>query len=179
MYRNIVSRKRFQSFILSVGISAGFFCAPLIAQEVKGWQFGSLPAISSASKPDDQQIYELLLKMLDRWNAHDIEGYMEVYWKSPADGGVSPAERNYFTAMQNDSSDEDVISFGCRSLIWTTIEYRCLSSSSGREEQPNQRVDGAPGMEYRSTGKQSTRQLFLSARLDRSALQGSDVLAKS
>jgi hypothetical protein len=25
----------------------------------------------------------ILLKMLDRWNAHDIEGYMEVYWKSP------------------------------------------------------------------------------------------------
>ena len=23
------------------------------------------------------------LKMLDRWNAHDIDGYMEVYWKSP------------------------------------------------------------------------------------------------
>ena len=21
--------------------------------------------------------------MLDRWNAHDIEGHMEVYWKSP------------------------------------------------------------------------------------------------
>ncbi len=21
--------------------------------------------------------------MLDRWNAHDIEGYMEAYWKSP------------------------------------------------------------------------------------------------
>ena len=21
--------------------------------------------------------------MLDRWNAHDIEGYMETYWKSP------------------------------------------------------------------------------------------------
>jgi hypothetical protein len=30
--------------------------------------------------PDDQQVYEVLLKMLDRWNAHDIEGYMEVYW---------------------------------------------------------------------------------------------------
>ncbi len=23
------------------------------------------------------------LKMLDRWNAHDIEGYLEEYWKSP------------------------------------------------------------------------------------------------
>jgi hypothetical protein len=54
----------------------------LIAQEAKGWQFGSLPANSSVSKPDDQQVYEVLLKMLDRWNAHDIEGYMEVYWKS-------------------------------------------------------------------------------------------------
>jgi hypothetical protein len=46
-------------------------------------QFGSLPANSSVSKPDDQQVYEVLLKMLDRWNAHDIEGYMELYWKSP------------------------------------------------------------------------------------------------
>jgi hypothetical protein len=29
------------------------------------------------------QVYEVLLKMLDRWNAHDIEGHLEVYWKSP------------------------------------------------------------------------------------------------
>jgi uncharacterized protein (TIGR02246 family) len=83
MYRNIVSRKRIPIFILSVGISAGFFCPTLTAQEAKGWQFGSLPANSSVSKPDDQQVYEVLLKMLDRWNAHDIEGYMEAYWKSP------------------------------------------------------------------------------------------------
>ena len=37
----------------------------------------------SVSKPDAQQVYEVLLKMLDRWNAHDIEGHLEVYWKSP------------------------------------------------------------------------------------------------
>ena len=43
----------------------------------------SLPANSSVSKAETQQIYDILLKMLDRWNAHDIEGYMEVYWKSP------------------------------------------------------------------------------------------------
>jgi uncharacterized protein (TIGR02246 family) len=24
-----------------------------------------------------------VLKMLDRWNAHDIDGYLETYWKSP------------------------------------------------------------------------------------------------
>ena len=76
-------RPQWQSLILSLGISAISFCSPLIGQEAKGWQSGSRLANSSISKPDDQQIYEILLKMLDRWNAHDIEGYMEVYWKSP------------------------------------------------------------------------------------------------
>jgi uncharacterized protein (TIGR02246 family) len=56
---------------------------PVIAQEQNGWQLDSLHANPSGSKPDAQQVYEVLLKMLDRWNAHDIEGHLEVYWKSP------------------------------------------------------------------------------------------------
>jgi uncharacterized protein (TIGR02246 family) len=75
--------QRFGSFIKILAIAALAFCLPAVAQEQNGWQFGSLPANSSVSKPDDQQVYEILLKMLDRWNAHDIEGYMDVYWKSP------------------------------------------------------------------------------------------------
>ena len=66
-----------------LAISAFSFCLPVMAQERNAWQFGSLPANSSVSKPDAQQVYEVLLKMLDRWNAHDIEGHMGVYWKSP------------------------------------------------------------------------------------------------
>ena len=54
-----------------------------MAQEQNAWRLGTAPANSSVTTPDDQQVYELLLKMLDRWNAHDIEGYLEVYWKSP------------------------------------------------------------------------------------------------
>jgi hypothetical protein len=46
------------------------------------WRFDSLGGNSSLSKTDDQQIYEVLLKMLDRWNAHDIDGYLEAYSKS-------------------------------------------------------------------------------------------------
>ena len=57
-------------------------CPPLVAQE-REWQVDSLPADSSVIKPDSQQVYEVLLRMLDRWNAHDIEGYLEVYLKSP------------------------------------------------------------------------------------------------
>ena len=75
--------KRFGNFIKILAIAALAFCLPAVAQDQNGWQFGSLPANSSVSKPDDQQVYEVLLKMLDRWNAHDIGGYMELYWKSP------------------------------------------------------------------------------------------------
>ena len=59
------------------------FCLPMMAQEQKGWIFDSLGPNPGATKPDAQQVYEVLLKMLDRWNAHDIEGHLEVYWRSP------------------------------------------------------------------------------------------------
>jgi uncharacterized protein (TIGR02246 family) len=74
---------RLGRLIKILAISALSLCLPVMAQEQNGWQFDSLRADSSVSKTDAQQIYEVLLKMLDRWNAHDIEGYLEVYWKSP------------------------------------------------------------------------------------------------
>ena len=76
--------KALQGPLQNFGNISVFFCLAAIAQEHKGWQSDSLPANSSgASVADTQQVYGILLKMLDRWNAHDIEGYMEVYWKSP------------------------------------------------------------------------------------------------
>ena len=70
--------KRFGSFIKILAMAAFAFCRPVMAQERNAWQFVSLPANSSVSKPNDQQVYEILLKMLDRWNAHDIEGHLDV-----------------------------------------------------------------------------------------------------
>jgi uncharacterized protein (TIGR02246 family) len=63
-----------------------FFCCslPVIASEEQGgWLFDSLASTSGVTSSDGQQVYEILLKMLDRWNAHDIEGHLDVYWKSP------------------------------------------------------------------------------------------------
>jgi uncharacterized protein (TIGR02246 family) len=65
-------------FIMSL-----FFSLPLVAEEKGGWVFDSLATAPNATTPDAQQVYQLLLKMLDRWNAHDIEGHLDVYWKSP------------------------------------------------------------------------------------------------
>src|SRR6478672_8494561 len=75
-------QRRF-AFVQFLAISTLAFCLPVPAQERNAWQFDSLRANSDVSKPDAQRVYEVLLKMLDRWNAHDIEGHMEVYSKSP------------------------------------------------------------------------------------------------
>jgi uncharacterized protein (TIGR02246 family) len=54
-----------------------------MAQKQPGWTFDSIGSNPEASKSDSQKVYEVLLKMLDRWNAHDLEGHLDVYWKSP------------------------------------------------------------------------------------------------
>jgi uncharacterized protein (TIGR02246 family) len=69
--------------ILILAFLALVSALPAKAQEHNGWQLDSLSANSGAIKPDAQRVYEVVLKMLDRWNAHDIDGYLETYWKSP------------------------------------------------------------------------------------------------
>ena len=56
---------------------------PVMADDHGGWQFDSLTSTQAPTTSDGQQVYEILLKMLDRWNAHDIDGHLEVYWNSP------------------------------------------------------------------------------------------------
>jgi hypothetical protein len=76
-------RQRVEAYLKVVAISAFFSGLPLLAQEQSGWQFDSLRADGNGSKSNVRQIYEVLLKMLDRWNAHHIEKYMEGFRKSP------------------------------------------------------------------------------------------------
>ena len=59
-----------------------FYCSPLLAQTHNEWQSEAPLPKSSLPKSDSQQVYEVLLNMLDGWNAHDIEAYLKVYWKS-------------------------------------------------------------------------------------------------
>jgi ketosteroid isomerase-like protein len=59
------------------------FSLPAAAEVQGGWQFDSLTSSPGAASSDGLQVYEVLLKMLDRWNAHDIEGHLGVYWNSP------------------------------------------------------------------------------------------------
>jgi hypothetical protein len=54
----------------------------------RGWEYDSIEPAGSLLTPSPDQddlkaVNDLLLKMLDRWNAHDIDGYLSVSWKSP------------------------------------------------------------------------------------------------
>jgi hypothetical protein len=59
------------------------FSLPVLAEDQDGWVFDSLNSIPGADKSDALQVYEVLLRMVDRWNAHDVDGHLEAYWKSP------------------------------------------------------------------------------------------------
>jgi uncharacterized protein (TIGR02246 family) len=53
----------------------------------RAWSFDSLVQTQNQTRlvnpTDEQQIIALLGRMTERWNAHDIDGYMDVFWRSP------------------------------------------------------------------------------------------------
>jgi len=54
-----------------------------MAQEKNGWHYEFFGSKSDSTERDAQRVHEILLKMLDCWNAHNLEGHLEAYWKSP------------------------------------------------------------------------------------------------
>jgi uncharacterized protein (TIGR02246 family) len=54
----------------------------------RGWEYDSIAPEHSATTPapdgdDIKAVNDLLLKMLDSWNAHDVDAYLSAYWRSP------------------------------------------------------------------------------------------------
>jgi beta-aspartyl-peptidase (threonine type) len=85
----MVTKKLIRSFLLGA-----LCCLPataLFGQNAQGygtWGFDSIKPSATQTAPnsdpsDYQQIYSLLLTMAARWNAHDLDGFLSVYWNSP------------------------------------------------------------------------------------------------
>ena len=85
----MITKKLLRSFLL--GTLCCFPVTALLAQNTPNygtWGFDSIKPSTSQSATDSdpsdyQQIYGLLMKMPDRWNAHDLDGYLSVFWNSP------------------------------------------------------------------------------------------------
>jgi uncharacterized protein (TIGR02246 family) len=85
----MVTKKLLRSFLL--GTFCCFSVTPLLAQNAPSygtWGFDSIKPSAGQTAPesdpsDYKQIFRLLAKMADSWNAHDIDGYLSAYWQSP------------------------------------------------------------------------------------------------
>ncbi len=70
------------------------------------WDFDSItptPGPTPFKKSSSQQIYDVLVRMMTRWNAHDLEGYLECFWKSPELVDVIDSEVNLGWQKLHDS----------------------------------------------------------------------------
>jgi hypothetical protein len=114
-----LSRMRL-SFILILLVAFG----SVRADGPRSWTFDTQ---STKSHPpqgsDQQQIYALITTMVDRWNAHDIDGYMETLWKSPdflyvVDGEEILGWGNLLAAYKRGYPDT--------SAMGTVTEERCM-----------------------------------------------------
>src|SRR5689334_22981948 len=51
------------------------------------WDFDSVNPVhpmETANQVSGQQVYATMVRMNDLWNAHDLEGYLDAFWRSPA-----------------------------------------------------------------------------------------------
>ncbi len=58
------------------------------ANPQSAWVFDSVspkpsPSTSPTVPTEEEQVYAVILDQVRYWNAHDIEHYMDTYWKSP------------------------------------------------------------------------------------------------
>jgi ketosteroid isomerase-like protein len=64
------------------------------AQQVPISLYHSEPAtVAKGTQNNTQVVSEILLKLVDRWNAHDIDGLMSLYWNSPSFLAVIESEQ--------------------------------------------------------------------------------------
>jgi uncharacterized protein (TIGR02246 family) len=72
-----------RALLVIVLLSLGTFLQAAAGGEYGDWTFDSnKPSTSSQPDTDDQEIYGVISQMVALWNAHDIEHYMECFWKS-------------------------------------------------------------------------------------------------
>jgi ketosteroid isomerase-like protein len=68
-----------------VGTLVAFSLSGFAADPQSTWVFDSIaPKPAPSNVPtDEEQVYTVILDQVRYWNAHDIEHYMDTYWKSP------------------------------------------------------------------------------------------------
>src|SRR5271165_6470898 len=70
------------------------------------WDFDSItptPGPTPSDEASTQQVTDVLVKMVTRWNAHDLDGYLDCFWKSPDLVAIVDSEVNLGWQKLHDS----------------------------------------------------------------------------
>jgi len=73
--------------IVVASLALRVVAADPMAQPQNVWDFDSIAAPSAlltANQLAAKQINDTLLGMVEKWNAHDLDGYLDFFWRSPA-----------------------------------------------------------------------------------------------
>jgi hypothetical protein len=91
----ITSRAAFFLVSLTIGFSfsADMFNARAGSSSAPAWDFDSTAPQPDLSNSDAKEVYEAVTLMAERWNAHDLKGYLDGFWNSPKLVVVSDAQQ--------------------------------------------------------------------------------------
>jgi uncharacterized protein (TIGR02246 family) len=67
--------------ILSVVVCLGFLATPIAADSKTDLDSINQQKVAGAADPE-KEIYDELNRMVDAWNRHDIDGYLDTFWRS-------------------------------------------------------------------------------------------------
>jgi ketosteroid isomerase-like protein len=73
--------------ILAVSLALPVAAADLTNQAQDIWDFDSIAvpqAPTTANQVAARQINDMQMAMVEKWNAHDLDGFLDYYWHSPA-----------------------------------------------------------------------------------------------
>jgi uncharacterized protein (TIGR02246 family) len=107
----------FRSIFCWIGwISLGPTSLPCVCAAEPGetetvqWDYDSSQSIRSRAGTAGNEVADALNRMTDQWNAHNLEGYLTIFWDSPklsviTDGSVTSGYRELYTSYQRSYSD--------------------------------------------------------------------------
>jgi hypothetical protein len=83
-----------------------------IGTSARIWDFDSIAPADLANSSPAKDIYMTEIRANEKWNAHDLEGYLDVFWDSPQllivqDGEVIEGFRGFYEKLKDGYVDRE------------------------------------------------------------------------
>jgi hypothetical protein len=82
--------------------------------ETVQWDYDSTKALTTTNSASGKEVADALNRMTDQWNAHNLEGYLTIFWNSPklsviTDSSVTSGYRELYSSYQRSYTDLEIM----------------------------------------------------------------------